>query len=313
MYSMDYSTHEWALVASAEVSKAVFAFPILLGFTYAFAAILLKRGMREGIGPWRSTFVTNMAMGLVGALLLMFPGEGNWQGWQNLYQPLLGSVTFLMGQVFTFMALSKGDVSVATPLMGVKILFVALISLLLLSIPVSRELWIAAFLAAMAVFLLGARVPNNPQRIRITILLATCSAACFAFTDVSIAYWAPAWGMSLYIPILFVGFALMSFIFVPFFRGGFSTVPRKAWYWLLPGALFLAMQSVSLAALLGVVGMATEMNILYSTRGLWSLVLVWSVGKWLGNHEADLGPAILTRRLIGAMLLLLSVVLTAWQ
>lgn len=301
---------EGMLLAQISGESVILLIPVFLGLIYALGAILIKRGMKEGIGPWRTTFVSNLAMGAMASLLFFLDG-GEWQGWTKLYQPLLASTTFLLGQIFTFMALSRGDVSVATPLMGTKILFVAIFSVVVLSIPIGWALWCAAVLAALAVFLLGAQMPNDPRKIGVTILFALCSAASFGFTDVLLQKWAGAWGFSLFVPLMFLGFAVFSFGFIPFFRGGFSTVPRRVWNWLIPGAIVLASQSIGLAVVLGIIGRATEVNILYSTRGLWSVALVWFVGGWFGNYEGQLGRTVLIRRLIGAGLLVASVALVA--
>ena len=44
------------------------------------------------------------------------------------WQPVLVALTFIAGQAFTFVALQRGDVSVATPMLGIKILLVALLT-----------------------------------------------------------------------------------------------------------------------------------------------------------------------------------------
>jgi len=48
-------------------------------------------------------------------------------------------------------------------------------------------------------------------------------------------------------------------------------------------------------------------NLLYSSRGLWSVLLVWSVGPMFGNHERDTGSEIMLKRLVGSGLLLLAI------
>ena len=72
---------------------------------------MLKRAMAFGIGPWRITFFSNWAMGIVALPLFLFPVEASGGPW---FYPVLAAVTFFLGQVFTFLALSRGDVSVAT-------------------------------------------------------------------------------------------------------------------------------------------------------------------------------------------------------
>ncbi len=49
---------------------------------------------------------------------------------------------------------------------------------------------------------------------------------------------------------------------------------------------------------------ATTANVLYSSRGLWSVVAVWGIGHWFTNREQHLGPRVLAWRLVGAILLM---------
>jgi len=45
-------------------------------------------------------------------------------------------------------------------------------------------------------------------------------------------------------------------------------------------------------------------NIVYAVRGLWSVLLVAWIGKWLGNREAGLPRSVLWLRGLGAVLLI---------
>ena len=54
----------------------------------------------------------------------------------------------------------------------------------------------------------------------------------------------------------------------------------------------------------------TTTNILYNTRGIWSVVLVWIIGHWFANSERDQGTSVMLRRLIAATLLLAAVFLS---
>jgi len=49
--------------------------------------------------------------------------------------------------------------------------------------------------------------------------------------------------------------------------------------------------------------------VVYSARGLWSVVAVWVLGPWFGNRERDRGAAVFRARLAGAALLLGAIVL----
>ena len=51
------------------------------------------------------------------------------------------------------------------------------------------------------------------------------------------------------------------------------------------------------------------MNIIYSTRALWGVLLVWIIGHKLGNFEVSQhGHAVMAKRLAGALLLSIAVV-----
>ena len=53
----------------------------------------------------------------------------------------------------------------------------------------------------------------------------------------------------------------------------------------------------------------TSANVLYSSRGLWSVVAVWGIGHWFTNREQHLGARVLVWRFVGAILLLAAIVM----
>jgi len=75
----------------------------------------------------------------------------------------------------------------------------------------------------------------------------------------------------------------------------------------VPGTVLLALQAASIAYTLGVYGDATAVNIVYSSRGLWSVIAVWLVGHWFKNEEQHLPRALLRNRFIGAILMLAAI------
>jgi drug/metabolite transporter (DMT)-like permease len=282
-------------------------FPLASSIGYVFAVLLLKRSAAWGVGVWRTTFISNMAMGAVFSSLLLLGGNG--QPWSMLWQPLTAAALFFAGQIFTFLALHHGDVSVATPVMGIKIVLVALSSVLLLSDPVPLKWWVAAGLSSLAIVLLSRGETRPRHAAGRTVAAAALAAVCFALADVLVQKWAPAWGPGRFLPIMFGTVAVLSFGLVPFFSAPLRAVPRAAWGWLVGGGVLLAMQAGSMAYALGVFGDATAVNIVYSARGLWSVVAVWLVGHWFANEEQKLAPAVLRSRLAGAVLMLAAIAL----
>jgi len=280
-------------------------FPLASSVGYVFAVLLLKRSAHWGVGVWRTTFVSNLGMGLVFATLWSLGGPG--QPSAMLWQPLVGGMLFVSGQVFTFLALNSGDVSVATPVLGVKIVLVALASVLLLTEPVPLRWWIAAALSTLAIVLLSRGESRPRHAVGRTVVMAALAAASFAMSDVLVQKWAPAWGVGRFLPLMFGVVAVLSVGLIPFFSAPLRAVPKAAWGWLVGGSVLLAMQAASMACTLGVFGDATAVNIVYAARGLWSVVAVWLVGHWFANEEQRLAPAVLRSRLAGAVLMLAAI------
>jgi hypothetical protein len=82
-----------------------------------------------------------------------------------------------------------------------------------------------------------------------------------------------------------------------------------AWPWLVGGSTLLGTQSIIFVSTLAVFGKATSANIIYSSRGLLSVAMVWLIGHWFANQEQNLGPKVMRWRLAGALLMMSAIVL----
>jgi len=280
-------------------------FPLASSVAYVFAMLLFKRSGDWGVGVWRTAFVSNIAIGLAFAPFWLLGGHD--QPAALLWQPLLVALLFLSGQIFSFLALHYGDVSVGTPVMGLKIVLVALGSALLLPDPIPLKWWIAAFLSTVAIALLSRGESRPRHAVGRTVLTAALAAASFALFDVLVQKWSPAWGVGRFLPLTCGAMAVLSFGFIRLFSAPLRAIPRAAWRWLAGGSLLLALQSSMFVYSIGAFGDATVMNIVYSSRGLWSVVAVWLIGHWFANEEQTLAPAILRSRLTGAVLILAAI------
>lgn len=294
------------------VPPAALLLPATSAVGYVLAVLLVKRASTLGADPWRTTFVANTVMGIGFAPFWLLGGRD--LAWAALWQAGGAAALFFAGQVFTFLALS-GPVSLATPVLGLKIVFVAAASSLLVAEPVRATWWLAAALGTAGVALLQWTPRSDPDggtggRTGRTVAFAASAAACFAVADVLVQRFAPLWGVGRFLPVMFGWVAFLSLGLPPFFKAPLSRLPRQSWCWLAPGALLLAAQAAGMAYTLGTHGRATAANILYSTRGLWSVLAVGLLGAWLGSAEERALPGpLLRRRLLGAALMLAAVAL----
>jgi drug/metabolite transporter (DMT)-like permease len=279
--------------------------PLCSGLGYALAALLLKRATEGGVGPWRAMVVTNWMNSLI--LGLWWFSGGKAFAWDHFWHAVLTGAVFFIAQIFVFLALSRGDVSVATPVLGTKVIFVVLFTKMLTSAPMPGAWWNAALLTALGTALLGGGPPKRGAGVG--IVFGFIAAALFSLTDVWCQMWAPAWGFGHFAPVMFGTVGLLSFGLIPIFREPLRAMGRVNFSWLLGGAVLIGLQVTCVAYTVMVYGGATRVNILYNTRGVWSVVLVWVFGHWFGNTERNLGIAVLARRLVGALLLLAAIAL----
>jgi drug/metabolite transporter (DMT)-like permease len=279
--------------------------PLGAAVLYVVAALLIKRSTDFGVGPWRTLFISN----LIGAVvfLAIVPLGGPFP-LQLLWQPAIGGILFLLAQLCTYLALQRGDVSVATPVLGLKVVLVALLSLLLHTQAVTPALWAAAALSSLGIVLLN-RTGGRHHHVRSTIVYSFQTATFYALSDVLIQKWLPQWGTGRYLPVQLGFVGLFSFAAIPFFSAPLREIPRAAWPWLLGGCVLISLQSLVFSLAMVLFHDATAANVLYSSRGLWSVVAVWAIGHWFSNREQHLGAAVLRWRLAGALLMLVAVVL----
>ena len=261
-----------------------------------------------GVDVWRTTRVCNFTIaGMFVPLTLL---GGSISSGNLLWQAGIAGLLFVIGQVFSVLALNIGDVSVATPVLGLKILLVGILTTLVLQEPLGPRLWTSAALSSVAIALLHTRRGGAHQRVGMTILTATAAAGAYALFDVLVQKWSPNFGAGRFLPVM-MGFVAAYSLVLP--RGGTSKAEAGASRWLAGGAACLGVQGMMFVTPIAVYGNATVANVLYSARGLWSVLGVWLIGHWFGNRERHLGANVLAWRLIGAALLLAAILIVLFE
>jgi len=282
--------------------------PLACALLYVISALMVRRASALGVGVWRTSFVSNWAIALLFAPFWFFAG-GRLHPLVEYWQPAATALLFFSGQAFTFLALRRGDVSVITPVMGTKVILVALFSSLLRVGEVPLQWWLGALLSTAAIGLLHIGGESHRHHVGRTVLLTFISATCYSLGDVLMQKWVPAWGMGSFFPPMFLFVGLLSCAFMPFFSAPLRALDAAAWRWVAPGAVLLAINNAGIVLALIIVGSATVVNIVYSARGLFSVLVVWSVGHWFVSEERHLARGVLGLRLVGAALMVAAIVL----
>lgn len=275
---------------------------LLAALIYTVGSLFLKSAIERGATANQVNACTNIAMAFIMQPLWLLdqPAIAN----APLWKPVLCGTLFFIGQIFTFTALSRGDVSVATPLLGTKILLVTLFNALIFSVPVTLRWWVAALIASLAIALIASGAPHTHRRaIGLTVGFSLIAASLYSFTDALIQHWGNTFDAVAFLPAMFLTTGLLSAVcFAAFDRGAFRPV-RAAVPALIGGGILFGVQVSGFFFSIVLTRDATMANVIYSTRSIWSVAAAWAGGHLLGLRDVEAGHHVMARRLLGAILL----------
>ena len=269
----------------------------------------LGRRPQTDVGPLPVLVATNLGLAVAFTFFWSPGGEiPTGRGWQ----PVALSIAFMIGLGLTFFAVHTGDVSVATPVFGVKVIGVPLGLWSIHGVRLPPGIWVSAAMATAGIVLIqwqtrGASDPGRSSKIGATIAAAGGAASVYAMIDVSLQTWSPDWARGQLLPITFWCVAVWT---IPLaWRVDWAAVMQwPVLRLLIPGALLTVGQVICITWTLSRFGDATRVNVVYGLRGLWSVALAYLAAKIWGGAEADLSGGELVRRAIGAVLLTAAVV-----
>ena len=236
--------------------------------------------------------------------------ERSFPGSSDLMAGFFLGAIFFISQFICFLALQKGDASMVTPIMGAKQIFVVffVFAFGLTGSPPSGT-WIAVFLSTIAIGLIA--WPSKGRRIGFKpISLGLLTATGFGLTDALVPYLAQK---STPVHVLFSMFTtvgILSFFLLPLVKGKFLYFEKNTDKWMLASCLPMGIQAVLMSLAMGFYQVPAEANIFYACRGIWAILLAHWVGGIIGLKEGKMSNAILIRRLLGALLLILGIYFT---
>ena len=257
------------------------------------------------------TALSNLSMaGWSAPLVFFFPGQPNSSGF---WGALLAGTSLFIGRLCAIRALAHGDLSHATPLLGTKTVFVAILTSLFLDEPITSGLMAGAILTSVAVALLSISPKEKswwPKRFdRITTGWALLAAFFFALTDITVQKFARSLGIGWFQPLMFATLVLLTpLLFLPEFRQlrpSSPFLPPASRMGSFVGSAVIGFQTSLVILVIGLFGHATATNVIYAARGLWAVLLEGAAGG--GTASGD--RRVLALRLTGATLLLAAVAL----
>ena len=280
--------------------------------------MLAKQAIERGASPWTGTFWANVWLGLIALTVCAVRKEFSPM---ELWGPAAATgALFVAGQLLTYLAFQFGDVSLATPIFGTKVLMVAALQPFVSGKHLSMRVWVAGALAAVGVILIqrsGHRSEGVSRRqVWLTIGLTLGAAFCLSLFDLFLERWGPrddVWAAWYHLSAVFAVAMVLSLGFLPKVDSPRQIRKLRAGRLMLGGTGLMAIQAMSMVYSLSRFGDAARINIVYSLRGLWGVLLAWALAGWLGNAEARLSRSVMLQRLGGALLLTAALVLAVTE
>jgi drug/metabolite transporter (DMT)-like permease len=272
-----------------------------------FGLLILKRAQTQGVTSWTSVILVCWTSAAIFPLLALM--GGTMQPLSLLWQPAIVGALFLLGQLLTFLAVHRGDVSIAAPVLGIKVLIVPALTPMFVEGELSPRIWVAAAIAMLGIALVQARDASiDRSRIVASVGFAVLAAVSMTLFDLLIQRWALAWGAGYFLPLAFGFAAVLSLAFLPL-----ADRPRRLKQLnvarpLIWGSILMTFQAIGMTVTLGLFGDATRVNIVYSLRGLWGVLLTWIAAHHYGEGDSIPSHRIMSTRLAGATLIGVAVI-----
>ena len=255
-------------------------------------------------------------MGVMALALLPFLWSGQLKNISVYLWPLLGyTFAYLIGQFFLLQSFKHTDASRVSPLLGLKIPMLAVITVLFLTEPITGLQW-AAILTALGASLVlnytGGRIPTK------ALLLILCVCFAYSLSDLSIVALtrrlAPDGSLRMILLSTCLCYCLCGAVgFTVVLFSGRSNRTAEKWRMVSPvagvwfaGMLFLFISVWSVNVLMA--------NIIQSLRGPFSIIL-GSIIAWLGHvHiERKVSAWVLVRRLVASLFMCGAIALFAHE
>ncbi len=256
---------------------------MLQSLAYVFSRVFFSR---NGNSAWLLLVVSHAMMGAMALLAFpwLYPADVHWNR-----GVILGSVGaagfYLVGQQALFMALRHMDASRLAPLLGAKILFLAVFTVFFGGAGLSYRQWLAVMLAAGGVYVLNDAGGRLPWR---GLLAVGVAVVGYSLSDLSIVSLVASTGLDSWRGSVFgvmLTYLLCGLALVPFLARLPAAARPETWRAALAYAVCWFAAMIFLYACFAEIG-AVFGNIVQSTRGLISIMLGLLLVR-LGKYEIE--------------------------
>ena len=284
------------------------------GLTHSIYSVISKILLKNQINePYLVFLYINIFQAVLTPAVWLFfkPALPTPGGWMII---VIAATTCVIAYLFMYMALSFGDTSSVTPIMGSKVILAGLIAIPLLNEKHDWSIYLAALIVALSIGLLSYS-PNNEDGtqfpLKPVLLMIGCSVV-FAFTDIflkrSLDY------INLYNFMVYYNYfvGVGSFLIIPhLIRKKVSLVVKGSGLWLsLVAAFFLVVATLMLLITMQISQGVLIPNILVATRGIFLVIISAGFAYFGSNLLERQTKGVYILRFVASVMVILSIWLT---
>lgn len=278
---------------------------VAAALSYTVSVVLVKLSSNgSGMSAMSILALTNLGLMFLGLPALLLAGEP--PALAELWKPLAVGIFFALANYTTFICAHYGEVSLMTPVMGVKILFVFATVAVMDGIWPAPTVFTAGIICCAAVFLMGFdKSAFKSHKAGKTLALALITCLFYAVCDVLVQKLSAGFGVFEFLGLVGIVLALSSAPFIPKMVREISAW-KPATKTSLAAAVFMVGDCLLMFAALAEGLDAGMCNILYNTRGVISVALVCVLShKYTELEHLSKGSA--ARRFAGSAMILAAV------
>lgn len=255
--------------------------------------------------------LSHIIMGIISVPLAFFMMPKNMPDFSVYIVSLMEcSGFYLLGQFFLFTALIKSEPSRVSPLLGMKVIILALIGFVFLHQHLNPAQWIAVVICSFSVFMLSNSGKKLHSSSLILIILA-CFAYCFSDINIKILveqfkYLGLFHGAIFSAALCYIVCGIVGLLFILIQPHRTS---RDTWLYSLPFAFSWLMAMICLFSCFAVIDIVFG-NILQSARGIISIAFGYLIAHFgFERLETKITRTVFIKRILAAVLMLASIAL----
>ena len=254
--------------------------------------------------------ISHIIMGVISMAALAFLWLNDMPDFRAFGWPLVGATLFYFaGQAFLLLAIQKTEASRVSPLLGLKILILALISFFIMQHPLTGLQWLAVAISVFAAIMLNWTGGRIPPWSLVFVLLACLG---YSLSDIHIKMLVSNFQQAgivraslLAVALSYALSGLVSITLLPLLKG----ISKPMWRAAIPYSLSWLAGMVFLFGCFGLIGVVLG-NIVQSSRGILSILFGVALAYAGHQHlESKVAAGVFWRRFAAAALMITAVVL----